>query len=713
MFQKSYLMAALLASGAFASASGYAQAEAQTKAQAASEDSVERITIQGEFRRMTIQEAPTSVTALVAERLGQRNALHLETALNALANVNFSGGSSRARFIQIRGVGERSQFVDPIQPSVGLLVDGINYSGLAQAAQLFDISQIEVYRGPQSGRFGADAMAGMLVMESTQPTRETEGVWQLGVANYDAMQGGFAVGGSLGAVGRARLSVFQQRDDGFITNNYLERDDTNNRSERNIRLNLFTDLGSSWQLRTTIHDLHQDNGYDAFSLDNSRQTLSDEPGEDDLDSTAARLALSYAGRLANLELSYTNLSADSVYSYDEDWTFVGIAPGWEYSSFDAYRRDRTDQTLEARWVSARPLTMLGGETDWVAGVYHYQRDEELVRDFFNWDSYQQDQFFSTYESRHLAAYGELAQNFTQNWRLTAGARVERYDNPYQDSNGVQAEPEDTMWGGRLSLSYLPATDHLWYATLARGYKAGGVNGEALGKVQDTELTELRDYLLARATFAPELLTSFEVGHKRVNADDTFSMQVAVFMHQRDDVQLKGWVNRDQSFVGYLQNAAQGNAYGAELEVNYRPVEQLELFTSVGLLETEIEGFVTEDGVDMSGRDQAHAPNYQYNVGARYAWSKQLSGVIEVDGKDGFFYSDSHMSRADAMAVLHASLKWQAEDWQVTLWARNLTDEDYGIRGFYFGNDPRLEYVPQTYEQYGEPRRVGVTFNYSF
>lgn len=72
-----------------------------------------------------------------------------------------------------------------------------------------------------------------------------------------------------------------------------------------------------------------------------------------------------------------------------------------------------------------------------------------------------------------------------------------------------------------------------------------------------------------------------------------------------------------------------------------------------------------------------------------------------------------MSRADAMAVLHASLKWQAENWQVTLWARNLTDEDYGIRGFYFGNDPRLEYVPQTYEQYGDPRRVGVTFNYSF
>ncbi len=700
MFRKSYLVLALLASSS-------------TLAQVEPEKAVERITIQGEFRRVTVQEAPTSVTALVAERLSQRNALHLESALNALANVNFSGGSSRARFIQIRGVGERSQFVDPIQPSVGLLVDGINYSGLAQAAQLFDISQVEVYRGPQSGRFGADAMAGMVVMESTQASLDTKGMWQLGVGNYDAMSGGFAVGGSLAQLGRARLSVFQQRDDGFAENRYLDRDDTNRRSERSVRFNLVSELSSNWQLRTTLHDLHQDNGYDVFSLDHNRQTLSDQPGEDDLETSAARWALSYGGAAVDFELAYSYLSADSVYSYDEDWSYVGIAPGWEYSSFDAYRRDRTDHTLDARWVSAQPVTMLAGEADWVLGIYHYQREEQLVRDFFNWDLYQQDQFNSTYDSRHLAAYGELTQNFSPRWRLTAGARVERYRNPYQDSNAVQERPEDTMWGGRLSLSYLPQVDHLWYATLARGYKAGGVNGEALGKVQDTELSELRDYLMARSTFAPELLTSLELGHKRVSADGHLSLQVALFAHQRDDVQLKGWVNRDQSFVGFLQNAAEGNAYGAEFELNYRATERLQLFTSLGLLDTEVEGFITEDGVDMSGREQAHAPNYQVNAGLSYAWTPKLRSVLEVDAKDGFYYSDSHMSRADNMALLHASVAWQSESWRLTLWARNLTDETYGIRGFYFGNDPRNEYTPETYEQFGEPRRVGVTFESRF
>ncbi|OZB04275.1 MAG: hypothetical protein B7X54_08255, partial [Idiomarina sp. 34-48-12] len=59
-----------------------------------------------------------------------------------------------------------------------------------------------------------------------------------------------------------------------------------------------------------------------------------------------------------------------------------------------------------------------------------------------------------------------------------------------------------------------------------------------------------------------------------------------------------------------------------------------------------------------------------------------------------------------------SLQWQLDAWRITLWGRNLTDEDYATRGFYFGNDPRDEYQPTTYVQWGEPRRVGITFNYA-
>lgn len=674
-------------------------AYAQTEAVA-----VERITIQGTFRSVAINEAPASVSALTAEQLEQRSAIHLEDALNAFANVNFSAGSSRARFIQIRGIGERSQFVDPINPSVGLLIDGIQYTGLGQAAQLFDISQVEVYRGPQSGRFGADGLAGMLVLESIRASEQAAGLWQLGVGNYGLRQGGFAVGGALGDLGTARLSVFQNRDDGFTENTFLGRDDTQQRSERMARFNLFSEVGQHWQLRTTLHAFRQDNGYDAFSLDNTRQTLSDQPGEDDLRARAARVAATYLGwQGAELQLAGSWLAADSTYSFDEDWSYEGIAPGWEYVSFDEYLRERRDSSFEARWLSTMPVQWFGVASDWLVGFYHFERDEQLQRG----------DFASDYRNRHNALYGELELQLNSAWQLTLGGRLERYGNPYNDTNSVQARPSDTMWGGRASLAYRSGNGALWYGTLARGYKTGGVNGEAIGTAIARQMTDVTDFLLARSTFAPELLSSLELGYKWANTEQTQQLTVAAFAQYRDEVQLKGWINQQQTFIGYIENAASGRVNGLELEWRQQLNQQWLWFANLGLLDSTMQGYITQDGIDMSGRELAHAPSYSINSGLQWQFHDDLVVTLQVDGKDKFYYSDSHNEQSQRIALVHASVNYQLADWQVSLWARNITDRDYGVRGFFFGNDPRIEYAARGYEQFGEPRRLGVTINYAF
>ena len=674
----------------------------------------EVIVVHGEYRRTPVNQVASSVAVIDRESIASRAATHTEELLNGLANINFAGGSSRARFIQIRGIGERSQFVDPISASVGILFDGIQYSGLGQVMQLFDVSQVEVYRGPQSGRFGADGLAGMIVLESTRAAEQSKGLWHLGIGNYGERQGGLALGGELGRLGRAQLSVYQQRTDGFTENAYLQRDDTQSRSERMVRLNVFTDLSDHWQVRTTLHQFKQDNGYDAFSLDNTRTTLSDEPGEDDLSSRAQRLELSYLGwNTSELQLSGSWLSADSLYSYDEDWSYVGIAPGWEYSSVDAYRRDRNDRTFEIRWQSTQPLALWGYQHDWVVGYHDYRRSVDLQRNFLNFDTYQPDQFNSRYSDERRAIYGEWTTELSSAWRLTQGLRLERYDNDYNDSQQVAAKPQDTMWGGRLSLSYSPEATALWYGTLARGYKIGGVNGEALGKVEGSGLTDLTEFLLARSTFAPELLTSFELGYKWQAPAADLQTTIALFSQWRDDVQLKGWVNRDQAFVGYIQNAASGRNQGLELQLQWQPSQVFEVSAQLGLLDTQIEGFITEEGIDMSGREQAHAPRYQGNIQLDYDLSDGLKLTLQGDFKDRFYYSDSHFGKSDALRQLHARLSWQLAQWQLSLWGRNLTDQQVGTRGFFFGNDPRIEYEDRLYQQWGEPRRVGLSVQYAF
>ena len=91
------------------------------------DSAIEEIIVTSDFRDSALLKTPASVTVISSAAIAQRQARHLEQVLNLAPNVNFSSGASRGRFIQIRGIGERSQFIEPLNPSVGTLVDGIDF----------------------------------------------------------------------------------------------------------------------------------------------------------------------------------------------------------------------------------------------------------------------------------------------------------------------------------------------------------------------------------------------------------------------------------------------------------------------------------------------------------------------------------------------------------------------------------------------------------
>ncbi|MGB0495202.1 MAG: TonB-dependent receptor plug domain-containing protein, partial [Kangiellaceae bacterium] len=92
------------------------------------------LTVTAEFEDTNVLQIPTSVTVIDEETIKRNNAHHFSDILNLAPNVNFATGASRGRFVQIRGIGERSEFSSPVNYSVGVVVDGIDLTGIATAA---------------------------------------------------------------------------------------------------------------------------------------------------------------------------------------------------------------------------------------------------------------------------------------------------------------------------------------------------------------------------------------------------------------------------------------------------------------------------------------------------------------------------------------------------------------------------------------------------
>ena len=197
---------------------------------------LEEVVVTAELRPTPLLNQVGSISVISAQDIREREAQHLEGILNLAPNVNFAGGTSRARFFQIRGVGERSQFQEPLNPSIGLVIDGIDFSGLGGAGTLFDVQQVEILRGPQGTLHGANALAGLIDVRSGQPEAEPGLQLEVGAADYNTWNAGAVSTGPLVTDQLLyRLAVNRFQSDGFIENDYLGRDDTNGQDETTIR----------------------------------------------------------------------------------------------------------------------------------------------------------------------------------------------------------------------------------------------------------------------------------------------------------------------------------------------------------------------------------------------------------------------------------------------------------------------------------------------
>ncbi|HEX6997250.1 MAG TPA: TonB-dependent receptor [Gammaproteobacteria bacterium] len=677
----------------------------------------EEIVVTADFREQAAADVPVSVSVIGAEELDARTVQHVEEIIVQVPNLNYSGEGSRARYFQLRGVGELEGYDGAPNPSVGFIIDDIDFSGIGSIGTLFDVDRVEVLRGPQGTRYGANALAGLIYMRSAAPTEELSADFEATVGNDDTRAIGAAVGGPLGDALGYRFSVHRYESNGFRDNVFLGRDDTYGRDETTVRGKLRWDAGERVGVDFTALYVDVDNGYDAWTIDNDFTTESDRPGRD-----AQRSAAVSARVEAELDrfdvVSITGLAdTDAVFSFDGDWGNPAFWEPFVYDFVAVNDRERKTVNQEIR-LQSKDGALAGGRGRWLAGVYALDLEES--NDRLNAGVYDDDAFcdpcvtdapvVSDYDATNLAVFGQLDFALGARAELTAGVRWERRTADYVDTVGNRFDPTDDMVGGELAVTW--RLDERWatYVRAARGYKAGGFNTDLAGVDFDAVDGVSRDQI----EFGPEYMTSLEGGVKGRWLDGRVTADVSAFFTRREDQQIKVplqlVLGDPLSFLLLTDNAERARHRGLEATLDWRPTERLAVSTALGLLDTEIEEF----GVfpTLEGREQAHAPGYTYAVGVEYRPGGRWWGRVDFVGADAFLFDYGHDQRSEPYTTVNLRIGRDWGDWSLDLWARNVLDEEYAVRGFFFGNEPP-DFPNALYVRLGDPRHYGVTLRYRF
>ena len=670
---------------------------------------VELINVFGDYSQLSLDQIAQSATIITSKQLNQRGASHLDGVVSLAPNVNFTSGASRGKYIQIRGIGERSQFSEPLNSSVGLVIDGMDVSGLGGMATLLDTQQVEVLRGPQATVFGTSGLAGVVNIVSNGPTDEPSGSFSISSATQDTLDVQAAYGFSMDNGLGLRGALKQTTSDGFVQNTYLERDDTNNIDELSARLAASYDINESMSVNAQIFHVDTDNGYDAFSLDNDNVTRSDEPGKDTLDATAMSLNLISQTQWGQWRLQSSQTQSDTVYGYDEDWTYVGFHP-WEYSSTDYYFRDRDSQTVELQ-ASSNSSSSAQQSMQWVAGVLYKQAEDDLLREY----TYADSEFTSLYTPSSTALYGQITMP-VKAVSLEAGLRVEQQKIDYQDSNGFVENNDETLVGGKFALSYVRDMSTL-YGFVARGFKAGGFNPDE--RVSD-----------AQRIYEAEYNWHYELGVKSRLADGDASVRVALFYMTRENTQISDYdvlvQDNDEAgnaqpveFIDIIDNADTGINQGVEAELSWQLNPSVDAGINVGYLDATFSGFTRNDGSVIDKQRQAQAPKYTAHAFINMNLNDDLLWHVSVDAKSSHRFSDGHDEINPGYAIVNTRvtmpLSGALSGWELSAFVHNVTDKTYYVRGFGgFSNDPREYYeIPKGYVQFGGQRQTGVQVSYAF
>ena len=289
--------------------------------------------------------------------------------------------------------------------------------------------------------------------------------------------------------------------------------------------------------------------------------------------------------------------------------------------------------------------------------------------------------------------------FFLNSELHTSVRQEFQNLNYNDSQNLNDNKKPAAWAHVIDWQN-SLSENLYLSTRWRqGFKNGGFNTDP-----DVS-TDQRFYGLEKVD-----TYEIELAHK----NNPQKWRWTVFYQTQREQQVRVSRQLDpadpSSFFYFNTNAARSEGWGSEIAIS-NSWNRLKWEWNLGLLRTRFQDYIFENQ-SYKGRDLAHAPRWTSAASISYQWNSQWQSILAAQARDDFYFSNNHDQRSTAYSILHLGCTYEKESWQLSFWIRNLTDERYATRGFFFANEPP-DWQNKLYVQNGPPRTWLLSGTYHF
>lgn len=570
---------------AMASASHNAPALAETDAaEDAATTPPDEIVVTATRRSETIQNVPISIQAVTGTDLGKQGAVNFADYARTLAGISFQDDGPGRTQIFMRGVSTGGDIDTGKESTVGIYFDETPVSeGSSQPdLKLFDISRVEVLRGPQGTLYGSGSLGGTVRVITNQPdfsASASAAEATLSTTRY----GGINVAGNgwvnlpLGPDTAVRLVGYGLHDSGFLDNGLSGEKNINDETSFGGRLALRHRFSPSVDMVLSGIYQHSESGVYNQVTDHYPTLIKDQTAPEPSTDRFGVGNLKITADLGLGELTSSTSYFDRTRQFENDIDYFVEAVTGIPRSRSMYDYGSRSFTQELRLASKAK-----GPFEWLVGGFYLNRKETFFQTINDatWPPIalpQDNLFYATTDSKveQIAGFAEVSVTPLTNLKFTAGLRVSSTSrNAYAVKTGLffggvideqTGKVTETSTTPKFNLSYQATNEVLLFAQAAKGFRIGGVNPGlppcAACVVQ------------LGSQFGSDSLWNYEIGIKTRPLGNALTLNLSVFQIDWKDVQLS--VGREDGFTGFI-NAGRARSRGFELEVKVRPSASLEL-----------------------------------------------------------------------------------------------------------------------------------------